>query len=72
MQDLEQSIRERAYQLWIESGYQDGHADAHWLSAQRQILSASLGQLGQISHAGPPTTASKSTAKVSRKKQRAS
>lgn len=46
MQDLEQSIRERAYQLWMESGCQDGQADAHWLSAQREILGAYLGGIG--------------------------
>ena len=42
MQDLETSIRERAYQIWIDSGCQDGHANAHWLAAQREILSVSL------------------------------
>jgi hypothetical protein len=42
MQDVEQAIRERAYQLWMESGCEDGSADAHWLAAQREILSASL------------------------------
>jgi hypothetical protein len=46
MQDLDQAIRERAYQLWIESGRDDGKADDHWLAAQREILSASLGNLG--------------------------
>jgi DUF2934 family protein len=47
MQDLDQAIRERAYQLWIESGRDDGKADAHWLAAQREILSVSLGDLGR-------------------------
>ncbi len=46
MQDLDQAIREPAYQLWNESGRDDGKADAHWLTAQREILSASLGGLG--------------------------
>jgi hypothetical protein len=45
VQDLDQAIRERAYQLWIESGRDDGKADAHWLAAQREILSVSLGDL---------------------------
>jgi hypothetical protein len=39
MQELEHAIRERAYQLWIESGCQDGHATAHCLAAQREVLS---------------------------------
>jgi len=48
MQDLEQSIRERAYQLWIAGGCQDGHAEAHWLAAQREILSASFNAIGRV------------------------
>jgi hypothetical protein len=51
MQDLEQVIRERAYHLWIESGYEHGNANAHWLAAQREILSASLGELGRVTTA---------------------
>ncbi len=48
MQDLDQSIRERAYRLWMEGGYQDGQADVYWLAAQREILSTSLDQLGHV------------------------
>ena len=48
MQDLEQAIRERAYQLWVESGFEDGNADANWLVAQREVLSASLGEFGRV------------------------
>jgi hypothetical protein len=43
MHDLEQSIRERAYHLWIESGCEEGRAEQHWLVAQRSILGALLG-----------------------------
>ncbi len=42
MQNLEQTIRERAYHLWIADGRRDGNAEAHWLSAQREILATSL------------------------------
>ena len=49
MSDLEQAIRERAYQIWMESGGQDGHAETHWLEAQREILSASLGSVARVS-----------------------
>jgi hypothetical protein len=42
MQDLEQAIRERAYHLWIADDRRDGNADTHWLSAQREVLAASL------------------------------
>jgi hypothetical protein len=48
MQDIENTIRDRAYHLWLESGCQEGTADAHWLAAQREILSTSLGELGHV------------------------
>lgn len=48
MHDLEHAIRERAYHLWLEGGCRDGFADAHWLAAQREILSASLGEMGRV------------------------
>jgi hypothetical protein len=38
MEDVEQSIRERAYRMWIDGGSQQGHAESHWLAAQREIL----------------------------------
>jgi hypothetical protein len=49
LQDLEQTIRERAYQLWIDGGYRDGEADSHWLAAQREVLSGALGEIGRVS-----------------------
>jgi hypothetical protein len=48
MQDLEQVIRERAYHLWIADGCGDGNADAHWLSAQRDVLAASLENFARV------------------------
>jgi hypothetical protein len=48
MQDLERAIRECAYQLWIDGGRQDGNAEAHWLAAQREVLSAALSALGRV------------------------
>jgi Protein of unknown function (DUF2934) len=47
MQDMEQAIRERAYQLWVESGFEHGNADLHWLSAQHDIMSASLASVAE-------------------------
>ena len=41
MPHLENAIRERAYHLWLADGCRDGAADAYWLSAQREVLSAS-------------------------------
>lgn len=64
MQDLEQTIRERAYQLWTESGHQEGLAEAHWLEAQREILAAQM-----LSCAS--TIAPRPNTRISRKKKRA-
>lgn len=48
MQDLEQAIRERAYRLWLADGCRDGNADAHWLTAQREVLAVSLGTFARV------------------------
>ena len=42
MQDLEQSIRERAYRLWIADGCRDGRADTHTLAG---CTARSLGEI---------------------------
>jgi Protein of unknown function (DUF2934) len=67
MQDIDKTIRERAYHLWLESGCPEGNADGHWLAAQREILSASLSELGHVtSKAAKPKSA-----RAPRKKKRA-
>ena len=38
--DLSDLIRERAYEIWIASGYRSDEAEQHWLTAEREILSA--------------------------------
>jgi hypothetical protein len=42
MQNLDQTIRERAYHLWIEAGCPEGNSDAYWLDAQRELLTTSV------------------------------
>jgi hypothetical protein len=42
MPNLEETIRERAYHLWIADGQPEGQADVYWLNAQREILTRSL------------------------------
>ena len=37
--DTAKGIRERAYEIWIASGYRDGMAEQHWLAAEQEILS---------------------------------
>jgi DUF2934 family protein len=54
MQDLEQTIRERAYHLWIADGCRDGHAEAHWLNAQRDIVAMSLRSFARATIDAPP------------------
>jgi len=38
--NLSDQVRLRAYGIWIASGYRDGEAEEHWLTAEREILSA--------------------------------
>ena len=72
MQDIEQAIRERAYHLWMENGCEEGSADAHWLAAQREILSASLADVGRGAMTEvPETVAKQKKAKASRKRRAA-
>jgi hypothetical protein len=33
----EEQIRRRAYELWVEDGYQDGNQLEHWLAAEREL-----------------------------------
>ena len=35
---LQHQIRERAYEIWNAGGQEHGHADQHWLAAEREIL----------------------------------
>lgn len=69
MSNLEQIIRERAYQVWVESGCEHGKAEMHWLDAQREVLAAALGGVGRVSNTGSGKLKTKVTAR--RKKRRA-
>ena len=72
MQDLEQAIRERAYHLWIFDGCREGKADDYWLSAQREVLAATLGNFGTVTVATSekkPTRNSKATSKPKGKRR---
>jgi hypothetical protein len=68
MHDLEQTIRERAYHLWVAGGRRDGNAEVHWLAAQHEVLASSLQSPGSVSAAPsvPKRGAKKTTAKKSR------
>jgi hypothetical protein len=38
--ELEQRIRERAYELWAIGGYLHGQDEEHWCAAEREIIAA--------------------------------
>jgi hypothetical protein len=38
--ELEQRIRERAYELWAMSGYPQGQDEEHWCAAEREVIAA--------------------------------
>ena len=44
-QNLENRIRERAYEIWTAHGCMHGQAEQHWLAAEREILAASTAAL---------------------------
>ena len=43
---LEERIRERAYELWMRHGSQPGRADEYWYQAEREILGESSEDVG--------------------------
>jgi hypothetical protein len=71
MPDLEQTIRERAYHLWIEDGCREGVADAHWLAAQREILCASLSTFARVTAEQPKASRARKGTSNSKKHRRA-
>jgi hypothetical protein len=38
--NLNNRIRERAYEIWFAAGCRHGEADKHWLTAEREIMQA--------------------------------
>jgi hypothetical protein len=67
MQDVEQTIRERAYHLWVAEGHQ-GNEVGHWLAAQREVLAASVATLETVPATAPKA---KKPKKVSARKAKA-
>ena len=51
MPNLEETIRERAYHLWIADGQPHGKADIYWLNAQREMLTTSVASSGSAAAA---------------------
>jgi hypothetical protein len=40
--ELEQRIRERAYELWAMNGYPHGQDEEHWYAAERELVATTL------------------------------
>jgi len=38
LENIEDEVRQRAYELWEESGREDGRAQDHWLQAETEVL----------------------------------
>jgi Protein of unknown function (DUF2934) len=64
MPNLEEAIRERAYHLWIADGQPEGQADIHWLHAQREVLTMSVGNSGSETAASAPPVSAKPAKKA--------
>lgn len=62
MQDIENSIRERAYHLWNDAGRPDGQSDNFWLTAQHQLLESSFAQLAAVAKVSKKPRAAKKPA----------
>jgi hypothetical protein len=46
-QALEQRIRQRAHDIWETLGRPEGASDQHWLTAERELLAASMAPLAR-------------------------
>jgi hypothetical protein len=64
---MEQAIRERAYHMWVNTGRPDGNSDAFWLTAQREVLAASLSRIANVKATTPKKVAKPKVAARKRK-----
>ena len=39
---FEQRVRERAYEIWVAAGMEEGLADLQWLSAEQAVVGESV------------------------------
>ncbi|MGA7809430.1 DUF2934 domain-containing protein [Bradyrhizobium sp.] len=61
MPNLDETIRERAYHLWIADGQPEGNADIYWLNAQREILVSAVESPVSDAAAAPAAKPAKKT-----------
>jgi hypothetical protein len=68
MLGMEEAIRVRAYHMWNDAGRPEGNADAFWLSAQRELITESLGQIASVKSAAPKKSTRAKAASVRKRK----
>lgn len=44
----EELVRQRAYQICLQRGFQPGHATDDWLQAQYEVMQASIGRTAGV------------------------
>jgi hypothetical protein len=66
---LEQRIRERAHEIWVATGRNDGEADQHWLAAEREVLAALMAEAPAPQPAAKPARKPRSRATPTAKSQ---
>ena len=47
-QALKQRIRQRAYEIWDALDRPEGDSDQHWLTAEREVLAASVREVVRL------------------------
>jgi len=62
----QQKIRERAYEIWNATGREDGRADEHWFSAERELLASVRRQPIAAKLADSPKVVTSNKAKLNR------
>jgi len=41
-QEVNEKIRERAYELWVANGSLEGQSEVNWLTAEKEVLATHL------------------------------
>lgn len=64
MADFEHQVRERAYYIWEDEGRAFGHAERHWLRAERELHASPTQTPMRVQVVAPDLTLSASPAEV--------
>ncbi len=64
---FEQRVRERAYEMWVAAGMEEGLADLHWLSAEQSVMGESGVPVTKMAKAAKPRPAKAAPARKATK-----